>query len=302
MSFNTTSSLPLSYTTAITSSIAICVVFAVLSPLAVAGNTLTLAAIWKKTFQRTPFHILLSGLALTDLCTGLIAQPFFVAPMLMYLANPNVVNEKVLLVTMKTIGDGSATYFISITVLLITLMSVERWLHMSRRSLVTSRCGCFTVTILFLIPVPIVVLCILESIHQNYADAINIILVTLFLSCYLTTSYAYFKVYRIISNHQQQVEANKASQNFARQAIDLAKYKKSVASMVYIVLLFSFCFIPYIVISVVKLSLGEILELDIAHIFSLVLVFLSSSLNPGLYLWRMNDIRKAVKKLFCRNG
>ena len=39
-----------------------------LSPVAVMGNALILVVIWKNTFVRTPFHILLSGLALTDLC------------------------------------------------------------------------------------------------------------------------------------------------------------------------------------------------------------------------------------------
>jgi len=44
-----------------------------------------------------------------------------------------------------TIGVSSAIYFIEATVLLITLMSSERWLYLSRRSLVTSQRGCLTV-------------------------------------------------------------------------------------------------------------------------------------------------------------
>ena len=44
-------------------------IIAILSPVAVVGNLVILAVIWKKTFVRTPFHILLSGLAFTDLCT-----------------------------------------------------------------------------------------------------------------------------------------------------------------------------------------------------------------------------------------
>ena len=155
MTFNVTSS-PLHITTTVrTFSIAISIVIAFLSPVAVTGNVLILAAIWKKTFVRTPFHVLLSGLAFTDLGVGLIAQPFFATSTLMQLANSEEVNTEVLLTTMKTIGIGSAIYFISITILLITLMSIERWLHMSRRSLVTaSRRGCFTVTILSLFACP----------------------------------------------------------------------------------------------------------------------------------------------------
>ncbi|KAL9958796.1 hypothetical protein ACROYT_G035858 [Oculina patagonica] len=211
------------------------IVIVVLSPVAVAGNALILAAIWKKPFVRTPFHILLSGLAFTDLCTGLIAQPFYSVPTVIYVARPwvtgtydtpvhidiiNIIN------IINTIGECTAIYFISITLLLITLMSIERWLHMSRRSLVTSRRGCFTVIILLLIPIPIVAF----RVYHKCGSALDIMIITLILSCYLTTSFAYCKVYGIIRHHQQQVQANETSQNFGRQAIDLAKYKKSVAT------------------------------------------------------------------------
>ena len=51
------------------------IVLLVLSPVAVVGNALILAAIWKRTFQRTWLYVLLSGLAFSDFCTGLIVQP-----------------------------------------------------------------------------------------------------------------------------------------------------------------------------------------------------------------------------------
>ena len=278
-------------------------VTAVLSPVAVAGNALILAAIWKKTFVRTPFHNLLSGLAFTDLCTGLMAQPFSAAATLMYVANPRLQNNMLLLhSTLDTIGDSGAIYFISITALLITLMSIERCLHMSRRSLVTSRRGCFAVIIILMIPIPAVVY--RDFVHKNEAYARNIYIITMALlsTCYLTTAFAYFKVYRIIRHHQQQVQANQTSQNFGRQAIDLAKYKKSVASMLYILLLFSLCFVPYIVSAGMQINSQVGFETATALRVSFVLIFLSSSLNPCLYIWRMNDIRNGVKQLLCRES
>ena len=279
--------------------VAFSIVIAVLAPVAVAGNALILATIWKKTFVRTPFHVLLSGLAFTDLCTGLIAQPLYAAPNFIYIANRRVIyNTPTLIDTIDTIGECSAIYSISITVLLITLMSIERWLHMSRRSLVISRRGRFTVIILFIIPIPIVAF----RVQQGRSTLLNIMIITFLLSCYLTTSFAYFKVYRIIRRHQQQVQANETSQNFGQPAIDLAKYKKSVASLLYILLLFSICFLPYIVYTGLFLSLGDGSEIILLNRVSMVLLFLSSALNPGLYIWRMNDIRNRVKQFFCRDG
>ncbi len=271
---------------------------AVLSPIAVAGNALILAAIWRKTFARTPFHIFLSGLAFTDLCTGLIAQPFTAADSLLYEAYDRRIEH----IITHTIGDSSAIYFISITVLLITLMSIERWLHMSRRSSVTSRRCCFTVIILLLVPIPGVVFRVLVNEDETYEKHIYITTMALLFICYLATSFAYFKVYRIIRRHQQQVQANETSQNFGRQAIDLAKYKKSVASMLYVIFLFSLCFVPYIISAGVFINAPVTFETVVALRVSFVPLFLSSSLNPGLYVWRMNDIRNGVKRLFCRDN
>ena len=297
---NTTPSSTSEYTAWTAFEIATAAVIAVLSPVAVAGNAVILAAIWKKTFVRTPFHILLSGLAFTDLCTGLIAQPFFAASSLIYAASPRVLYRILqLYIAIDTIGDCGAIYFINITVLVITLMSFERWLYMSRRSLITSRCGCFTIIILLLIPVPIVVYRVALNEHEDFTRNTYIMSITLMFSCYLATSFAYFKVYRIIRHHQHQVRANETSQNFGRQAIDLVKYKKSLATILYIVVLFSFCFIPFIVCSGVFISVPVTFETFAAHKLSEVVLFLSSSLNPGLFVWRMNDIRSGVKKLFC---
>ncbi len=273
-------------------------VTAFLSPIALAGNALILTAIWRKTFARTPFHIILSGLAFTDLCTGLIAQPFWASDTFMYEANHPIVAR----VIVRTIGDSCAIYFISITVLLITLMSIERWLHMSRRSLVTSRRCCFTVIILLLIPIPAVIFRVLLNDDKTYERYVYIMSMTLLFSCYISTSFAYFKVYRIIRHHQQQVKANETSQNFGRQAIDLAKYKKSVVSMLYILLLFSLCFVPFIVSAGVFINAPITFDTSVALRLSKVLLFLSSSLNPGLYVWRMNDIRNSVKQLVCRDS
>lgn len=48
------------------------VAVALLSPVAVMGNGLVLAAIWRNPSFRTPSYILFAGLAIIDFCTGLI--------------------------------------------------------------------------------------------------------------------------------------------------------------------------------------------------------------------------------------
>ena len=254
------------------------VIISCLSPVAVVGNTLILGAIWKKTFQRTTFHILLSGLAVTDLCTGLITQPFLAAYFLLLLTNPGVVNApSVLIKTTFTIGKVSFVYFGAVTLLFITLMSIERWLHMSRQSLMTSRRLRFMLIVLLLVPVPFVVLSALNAINGTSTREVNTAIAATLLVCYVTSSVAYFKVFRIIRQHQQKVQGNQSSQNFGKPAINLAKYKRSVVSILHILASFSFCYLPVTMVLVVHALVGDSLEVRVALRVALLGLFQTSS-------------------------
>ena len=276
------------------------ILIGVSSPVAVVGNALILAAIWKKTFVRTPFHILLSGLVIADLCTGLIAQPFLVTIELILLTRPKeVCDNPKFFFTLFGITNGSATYFIGITMVFITLISIERWLHMYRRSLVTAQRGYLTIAIGLVLPVPLVSVRLFSDVkYEIYSRDVYTTILVLMLFCFVTTSFAYFKVYQLIRQRQQQVQGHDRSQTFGRPAIDLAKYKKSVISILFILLLFSVCFLPFLVCSGMLLSLGESPALSVVFGVSMLFLFLSSALNPCLYLWRMKDIRNGVKQLF----
>ncbi|XP_068684123.1 uncharacterized protein [Montipora foliosa] len=164
------------------------IVLLVLSPVAVVANALILAAIWKGTFQRTWLYVLLSGLAFSDFCIGLIVQPLLALLFFLFLD---------------------------------------------------------------------------ESV------------------------FAYYKVYRIIHQHQQQVQGNQSSQNFGQPAINVAKYKRSVKCMLYIFALFSVTLTPVVVGIAFLLSRAENLScLEAFSVFyvSLSICFLSPSLNPAIYL------------------
>ena len=275
------------------------VVIALLSVPAVAGNALILATIWRRTFLRTSFHSLLSGLAVTDLLTGLISQPLYASSHLINGQNAAVKLDNPEVVSVLGIIAGFSTYlFINITLATMTVMSIERWLHMSRRSSTTSHRRYYAAMVILLSPIPSLIVYILTLRELAFRYTLCKITIAEFSFCYLIISFAYFKVYQIIRRHQLQTQATVISQNFDQPAIDLAKYKKSVATMLYIFLLLSMCFLPFFVSSVLSLLItGEVKGSSID--LSMVLVFLSSSLNPGLYIWRMRDIRRGLKQLLA---
>jgi len=244
------------------------IIIVILSPVAVVGNALILAAVWKKTFERTPFYVLLSGLAFTDLCTGIISQPLIGGPSVLYPVNTKVfVTQTGLIKTVSTVGFVSALYLGIIALLIITLMSIERWWHMSRRSLVSPRRVLITFIVLFLIRVPLVVFSALNfTTPERSRRDWRVTIAALMLFCYLTTSVAYFKVFRIIRQHQQQVHGNQSFQN-------LAKYKRSVVSILCILAVFSFCFLPMIITLAVTAQVGSNPHLSAAYVVSLAMLF-----------------------------
>ena len=114
--------------------LAACIVTSLLAPFTAAGNALILTAIWKNPSLRTPSYVLLAGLAFTDFCTGLLSQPVFVMFKLAELTG----NEN-LMCTTALMHFSVSMPFCYLTVVVIVMTAVERWLYMSRRSLLTVR-------------------------------------------------------------------------------------------------------------------------------------------------------------------
>ena len=100
------------------------VVIALLSAPAVVGNALILATIWRRTFLRTSFHSILSGLAVTDFLTGLISQPLYAPFHLVNRKNATVIKDNPEVGNaIETIARGSANLFVNITIAPIFLLT-----------------------------------------------------------------------------------------------------------------------------------------------------------------------------------
>ena len=286
----------------------ISIINVVLSPAAVFGNALVLTAILKNSSLRTPSYILLAGLAFTDFGTGLISQPLYVINVIAFSKvgkDFNTFNRSSsprTYLALRMMGSGIGSYFGTLTMLIITVMSIERWLHMSRRSLVTMRRTYIAIAMLLPLPFPFAVCRVLIpfNIAVNVANSLSLIF------CLFITSLAYFKVFQIIRAHQQQIHLSELPQNAAQPAMHMAKYKKSVFTILYILAMFLICYLPI----AISFGLIPVLNYEKETVpllnFSFLLAFMSSSLNPVLYLWRMKDIRnevaRLIKAVLCRQN
>ena len=271
-----------------------CVVISLLAPLAVTENAFILAAIWKNPSLRTPSYILLAGLALTDFFTGLLSQPLYV----LYRMGELSTNIKMFCLG-GVITQSVGYYFASLTVIVMTIIAVERWLHMSRRSLLTVR-RVVILYITFAVFLIVFFACYVYLLY--YTSEISSPFLAFFVfgaaSCFSMTTFAYYKVYRLIRHHQSQIQTN-------QNVIDIKKYKKSVFTILYILAVFILSYVPSVcciaVVSVVDLR--SELSLDAVDACT-VISFSSSSVNPLLYCWRIKEIRHSAKalagKLCCK--
>lgn len=261
---------------------------ALFSLLAVAGNALILMAIWRKTSFTNPSYILLAGLAATDLGTGLITQPLY-AGYIFGRLNCIVI----------VAADMASRYFATVTSETITVMAVERWLHMSRRSLITARRARVIYGVLVLLPLLYLAGRLWLLSLQSYLEIWEPLVLGIFTAvCFVTTSFSYFKVFQIIRRQQRQIQASQTSQCFTQSIITL-KYKKSVSTVLYILLLFILCYSPHVIYIIVNASVTKSTadsSVVCWHV-SATLVLMSSSLNPVLYCWRIKEIRDEVKSM-----
>ena len=297
---NSTANPPLeNNSTPFTTILSTTIFLALFSPITVIGSALVCAAIWRNSSLRTPSYILLAGLAFNDVCNGLFVQPILVANGMIFLTDTQIkLSEEMswpaAYSITKAIGNGCGAYCFQVTMFLMTFMSIERWLHMTRRSFITVHRTTVTLVVLLLIPIPLAWALVEKPVSYFFSVAIILIVVVV---CVALTSVAYFKVFRTICRHQQQIYANELQQNFPQPAINLEKYRKSVFTILYILAAFYICFLPVAIAMALALvhPINEFISLFLT--VATILVYLYPLLNPFLYLWRMNDIRNEVKQL-----
>ena len=286
----------------------------------VVANGLILAAIWKNPSLRTPSYVLLAGLAFTtDFCTGLLSQPLTWGtdrkgkPVLYctalhctvlhctgLLSQPFYVLNKlgeltgrVNLSCIATIVVTKASgHFVSLTGSVMTIIAVEIWLHMSRRSLLT-------VCRVVIVYTTSVLLITFESYHmynwyytKRFFSTYAVFFVFGATLCFFITGFSYFKVFRIMRQHQSQIQTN-------QNAIDIEKYKKSVFTILCILALFLLSYVPFVSCFLVVYLMdifGTKPSIGAFNVCSAILYF-SSFANPLLCYWRVKKIRDSVRRI-----
>ena len=256
--------------------------------IALIGNSIVILALLKTTSLHPPSKVFLGSLALTDLFVGVVSQPFYVMILLL--------RGKICLY-IQIIAVISANLFGGASLLTVTAISVDRLLALKMmlryKQVVTSRRTRFTVVIFWLVSVIISIMLVVNSFIILH------IICTVLLLCTVTSTFCYARIYNILRHHQNQiqvihVQAAPLSEG-SSSLIVISRYKKTVSSALWVQGVFLACYSPYLFAIIFILTGTSISSFRFFWELAVSLVLLNSSLNPFIFCWKIDGVRKAAK-------
>ena len=261
-----------------------------LSLTAFLGNMVIIAALQKPSSLYPPSKLLLGCQASTDLSVGLVTQPLQV----IYLMSTEQF-ERCHLAGILSITIG--IFLGGLSLFTLTAISVERLLALllglRYRQVVTVKRVWILVVSFCLSNAAI-------SITFFYDLRITAAMTGLAMAiCMLTSIFCYTKIYSSLRQHQVSVQDHiqQRQPNQRKTVLNLARYRKTVSSVLWVELTLVACYLPHtiVVVTMFAISGSAPPSLALTWAVTLSLVYFNSSLNPLLYCWKMREVRRAVK-------
>ena len=261
------------------------------------GNTLILIALHKETSLHAPSKLLFRNLAITDLCVGLVVEPLCVTYYISMLNEPwNICPYAYVIFNITGLILSGVSLFT------LTAISVDRCLALllglRYRQVVTLK-RIYRIVVVFWVVSTTGATTATWS--QRIPSLYACIVVAL---CVVTSIVSYTKIFLTLRHNQIHAQGN-INQGQPNQTVQLniARYKRTVSSALWVQLALVFCYLPLVIVLLLRLQRGVAADNFIAWFYSSTLVLLNSSLNPILYCWKIIEVRQAVKEtlrgLFC---
>ena len=259
------------------------------------GNALILVSLHKENSLHPPTKLLFRCLVVTDLCVAVIVQPLGAVLRLFstgtYWKNTSSLHRLHQAISFTLFGVSVFTSSAISVDRLQALLSGLRY-----RRIVTTRRVRAVIICFWLLA-----LSCGSMFFWKIEIAFSVAFVLIIISV-LTSVFSYTKIYRKLQAHtvpQGHPNGRQVPQNIAR-------YKKSVSSVLWMQLALVICYIPFIVVVMLKTHGGIHVRgktFEIIFDVTATLAYLKSSVNPILCSWRIGAVRQAVKdtikKLIC---
>ena len=268
---------------------------------AILGNTLILAALGKVSSLHPPSKFLFRCLAVTDILAGLVSQPLHVTYLVVIITGDNQRADICLYAAYFMIATSTTLYAVSL--MISVAISVDRvlalLLGLRYRQVVTFK-RTFAIVLCFLL---LSIAFTLVS-YQGFTLHMSTIYIaiSLMVVCVATSGFCYTKIVLRLRRQQNQIHEET---NRTRFQPNIARLRKVVCSAVWVQGTLDVCFMPFIIVTaIIVFNInGRSSSLFMAWEFTVILIFLSSSINPFLYCFNISEVRSAVKstirQMYC---
>ena len=266
-----------------------------LSITAFLGNVLILIALHRVTSIYPPTKLFFRCLAVTDLSVGLITQPLFTIYNIFALTK---VNRNILYYMYNyNVRGVSSAVLCGLSILTSTAISVDRLLavllKLRYNHVVTlTRVRIVMICFLFICALFTMIWVWKEDIFYKASSVIIVLSLVTSISSYVKIHLELRKQQAQIQNHVSQRQLNGGG-----SPLNIARYKKTVSSILWVQLALVVCYVPYVIVAGIGINNG------VVWLATSTLIFLNSSLNPILYCWKIREVRRVVKdtirQLYC---
>ena len=251
-------------------------------------NIVTIHAIRKTCSLPKTLKTLLLSLAVSDVCVGLLGQPFYISLLVKGLQQENP-DCNTYMVFDLMMGIFPIASFLG-----VVAVSADRFLaiqfHLRYQELVTQKRVVAAVISIWMTSLIFSLVALWVP-----SDVKFIILYAGGAVGFLLTTVVYIKVYFVVRRHKNQIQANNVQRE--AQSCDTTSFvslRKSAVGIFYVYLVFWVCYIPFF-ISMGAIRIGEpTISLKTLFLYAVTLAYLNSSLNPVIYCWKMRHIRFAI--------
>lgn len=260
------------------------------------GNALILAALPKVSSLHPPTKLMFQCLTVTDLGVGVIAQLVFIIHLI------STVHERMqLCYTVVAINEVVAGILLGVSLVTLTAISIDRLLALSlglqyRHKVTLQRVQAMLIFVWFLnISLSIV------RMFWNYFVISTVISAAIFSSLSIS-AFSYAKIFLTLRRRNAMQEdivrqEQPNSEEGMNRPLNIARYRKTVSTALYVQLSMIACYLPYGIISSIQYEKGYSPSINLASLLAATLGGLNSTLNPILYCWKINGVRQAVKNI-----
>ena len=273
----------------------LCVLNLVFSIVAILGNLLVIRALWKASSIPATLKTLFLSLAVSDLAMGLFAQPLYgaVIAVMFKMTVTGDYNSDMFCPSVVIICHFWLFFLACTSLLHVTFIAFDRlltiFLHLRYQELVTPNRVSIALVCLWLTSGAAASIFILLP---NNNDRVSEVFELIGL---LITTVAYFRIYKTVRRHQNQIQSQ--CQTLNAQAMEALRERKSAFNALIVYIVFLACYVPYLCCTILLLVDKLRVSFLAGYQISLFLILLNSSINPLVYCWRYREIRHISKNI-----